>query len=544
MKSTLFLIARLLMIEQRYQAIKKSPKFTVEDPQSLRRKLGRFLQTSYIANSASFAVFSFLLITPYIFSGGSGERVSNIGFIVYIYALIISIYSSALFFNAISSMNLLEPVASLPFPGKKKAVALSWFLYSGSSFIFVVLPSTAWMSLETGTMFPIIYGSVWAILFSMLGYSIGAVINGFIIGRGKSDRAGFLSSIKSTLRVFVMLAVFAIFETGIYLPGLIPDFIPGLPYPLNRFVPVFNVPYVVFLGNSSISGILLDAASTLLYLGIFYIMMTASNTYITRKTLETGGAVSALSPDRKVRFSRDGLVRPMFMKEVRIVARKSQNVILLFIPIVFVFPTILSVLIYGSAGGVQNVGTYFAMISILVICSSFYSLIMVVSEGNGIETLFSLPISGRDIVYSKGMFGIIIFSVIIVPVTVLIMGGGGSFSPFDILVPANLILGYSFSSIFNLKRLIGRLPRESSTVNFYSFGGGFFIVFLFITTAAISILPVIVSLLTTELVFGSLNSGLYFFYLFDSIINFIALLMVIGSVGRSDPLLSGDMISQ
>lgn len=528
MKSQTLFLARMLMIEQRYQAVKRSPNFTGgKSHQATRKSLGNFIRVSYIANSTSFAVFSFLLISPYIFSGGGLERVSNIGFLVYIYALIISVYSSVLFFNSISNMNLLGPVSWLPYDGKKKAVILSWFLYSGSCSIFAVLPAVVWISMISKSIPVLAFGVLWGILVIMTGYSAGAAINTFISGRGNRDRAGMLSTIKSTMRVMLILLVFAVFEIGIYLPGLIPNFIPVIPFPLNRFIPLINIPYVVFLGNGTITGILVDSASTAIYLLAVIVLMFLSNTAAISKSLEAGKSREMFSPEKFLEYRERSPTVSLMLKDVRIVARKSQNVILLFIPVVFVFPTILSVIIYGNAGGIGSLGTYFSLISILVICSSFYSLILVVSEGSGIEALYSLPLEIKNIVSSKSIFGLIVFAAIIIPVSVLIMGWNYGISPFDILIPANLILGYSFSSIFNIRRLMIRLPKEASTVNFYSFGGGLFIAYMFATTGGMVLAPVILSAAVTAAIFGSIQSGIYFFYLLDIMLNFLALAAII-----------------
>lgn len=532
MKSNTLFLAEMLMIEQRYRAVKKSPKYDVRKEESTNRKsLRSFLRVSYIANSASFAVFSFLLISPYVLSDTGASRVTNIGFIVYIYALIISIYSSALYFNSIGSMNLLGPVSWLPYEGRKKAVIISWLMYSGSTAIFAVIPAVLWVTWITGNPAVFLFGLAWGFLFIMLGYTIGAFINSFITAKGRNERAGFLSTAKSTLRVLIILLVFAVFEVGIYLPGLIPNFIPEIAFPLNRLLPLVNIPYVVFTGNGSFAGISLNVLSTLLYLAVFLVSMLLTNSRAVDRIMERVGSTEIFRPERNKSYRKMNLTLSLLMKEVRIVARKSQNVILLFIPVIFVFPTILSVLIYGSKGGIGNLGTYFSLISILIICSSFYSLILVVSEGNGIETLHSLPLSTKDIIYSKAIFGLLVFVVIIIPVSLLIVSGNNLFSAYDILVPANLILGYSFSSVFNIRRLVLRIPRGSSTVNFYSFGGGLFIASMFVVTALVVLAPVMTSVLVTVIATGSLNSNPYTFYLIDSIFNFVALLAVVRLTG-------------
>lgn len=534
MKSPVLMLSRMLMIEQRYQAVKKSPNYADEkNREATKKSIDNFLRVSYTANSISFAVFSFLLISPYVFSGGGFDRITNIGFIVYVYALIISIYSSALFFNSISNMNLLGPVSWLPYDGKRRAVMLSWFLYSGSSSIFSVLPAVAWISWISSNPLVVVFGILWGFLVIMIGYAAGAAINTFVTGRGNRDRAGILSTLKSTMRVMLILLVFAVFEIGIYLPGLIPNFIPGIAFPLNRFLPLVNIPYVVFLGNTNIAGILTDIASTIVYILASLLLMFVANNAAIERSLEGGKSREMFSPEKYVGYRGRSITLSMILKDIRIVARKSQNVILLFIPVVFVFPTILSVLIYGNAGGIGSLGTYFSLTSILVICSSFYSLILVVSEGSGIEALYSLPLEPRDVVYSKAILGLIVFSAIIIPVSVLIMGWSYGPSPYDILIPSNLILGFSYSSIYNIRKLLRKLPKEASTVNFYSFGGGLSIAAMFVTTGGLVLAPVILSAALTAAIFGSLQSSPYIFYLLDSVLNFLALVAVVRITGRT-----------
>lgn len=536
MKSSILELATMLMVEQRYRAIKGSPKTMEEERPTVMMKMQRFLYVSFFANSSSFAVFAFLLITPYIYSPGGYLGVANIGFIVYLYALIISVYSSALFFNSLSSMGLLEPVSELPYSGKRISVMLSWFLYNGSSAVFVILPSTIWAAYVTGNAAVILFGILWVSVFMMLGYSIGASLNVYLMARGNNDRAGILSTVRSSLRVVIILLVFAFFEVGIYLPGAIPDFIAGIQFPLSLFIPLVNVPFTVFFGGLSPTGIVYDSLSTAIYILATAALMLKVNSFSIDKILERGGFHASLRADADSEYGRGGQSKLMFLKEVRIVARKSQNVVLLFIPVIFVFPTILSVLINGSPGGIKSMGTYFSLVSVLIVCSGFYSLILVVSEGNGIATLFSLPVKLKDVIYTKAALGLVVFAIIITPVTVLIMGGS-RLSPFDILVPANLVLGYTFSSVFNIRRLMLRVPRGSSTVNFYSFGGGLFIASSFFVTAVMTLSPVLLSAVLSALIFKSVFANPYFFYLADSALNFIALaavMMLTEKTGRQD----------
>ncbi len=532
MKSLILNLARMLMVEQRYRAIKASPSVSGSDMYSVNRKLGNFLFVSYSANSASFAVFAFLLITPYIFSPGGVGRVANIGFAVYIYALIISVYSSALFFNAIGTMRLMEPVAWLPYKDKAGAVFLSWFIYNGSCTVFMVLPSVVWTALSTGNAAVFAFGITWSLIVILAGYAIGAVLNIIISGRTTRDRAGILSTIKSSLRIFIILMVFAAFEVGIYMPGAVPSLIARLPFPVDLLMPLLNIPDTVFLGPHGIDGLLVDIGSTALYSAVAILGAAAANRKAIGSIIVQSGRRTNRREAGAGELTETVNSRVMFMKDARIVARKSQNVVMLFIPVIFVFPTILSVLIDGSPGGIRSIGTYFSLMSVLIVCSGFYSLIMVVSEGNGISALFSLPVSLREVVYSKSSFGLLVFSVIIVPVTLIIMSGSGRVSPFDILVPANLILGYTFTSIFNIRGLIRRLPRESSTVNFYSFGGGLFLVFNFFLTGVMALAPVLASAVLTAAIYRSLFANPYFFYLADAFFNLAALVMVLAVTGR------------
>ncbi len=526
MKPEVFNLARLLMSEQRYRAVKDSSTFSSEDTDKVKRKLVNFLTVSYLANSTSFAVFAFLLITPYIFTGGNLLSIANIGFIAYLYALIISVYSSALFFNSIKNMSLMEPVSPLPFEKADWSVFLSWFIYNGSSSIFVILPSTIWFTIVTANPAVLLFGLIWALIFIMAGYSIGALLSVFLTGRREYERAGIFNTLKSSLRILIILLVFALFEIGIYLPNMVPSFIANITFPENMMVPLLNIPYTVYLGDYTLHGIMVDAAVCASYFALTTALLLKINTSSVGRMMEGNGLQAILTPDYSTGFRSESLSRSMFLKEVRIVARKSQNVVLLFVPVIFVFPTILSVLINGSPGGIESLGTYFSLISVLIVCSGFYSLIMVVSEGNGISTLFSLPVSVRDIIYSKATFGLLVFAVIITPVTLLIMGSSSSLSPYDILVPANLILGYTYSSIYNIRKHMMKLPRESTTVNFYSFGGGLFLVITFLVTAGLVLAPVLGSTVITLLISKSLFSNPYLFYLADSFLNITSLSVV------------------
>lgn len=536
MKNTTWFLSKRLMVEQRYLAMKSSTKFQDRISRNYRNKtkaLETYINTSYIVSAVSFLFFSVFLVSPYILGPDAVKKTADMSFLLFIYSFIVSVYSSILFFNTLHSYKLIEPLKPMPMKLQENVIPLSWFAYTGSTAIFIVLPALIMFTFFFDDLLSLFFGIIWTVVTIMLGYSVGSTIFVYLSSKMDQKKSSIVNSLKGMIRILFIILIFILFEVGVYFPQSVPNIIPTMPEVLKSFVPFVNIPYIVFLNNSTVGPILIDVLSTVVYALITMIFFKKINRKLFLKVSEFGSESRIGLKDWKKKFKLHSVKISFFLKEIRILVRKSQNVILLFIPVFFVLPTILSVFLYGDNRFSNPVSTYFSLTSIVIVCASFYSLILIISEGNGIDILFSLPLRLRDIIYSKALVGLIAFSAIVTPVTFLLLLPNSNVNIIDLLIPFNLILSYLFISLFNIRRLLRKLPTGVSTVNFYSFGGNIAFVVLFVISTTLLLIPMGLSTLASFLFFKSPFTNPQIFYSLNAIMNIAALLVVVNRINQN-----------
>ena len=528
MKSPRAFIGKRIMIEQRYLAIKNSNRFTSrfrKGGEKATSYLSQSIKISYAASSVSFIIFSTILSEPYFGSAGSLRGLSNLTFLLYVYLMMISIYSSLIFFNTIKTNNLLEPLHPLPIRSGYGVLWSSWFRYTGSASIFVTIPPLILFYSKFGSIAGIAFGIVWAFIITIFGFLAGSTISVFVSSHFNERRRSFSNSIRGILRIFVVIAIFLFFETSVYLPKDIPFIIPSLSGLESYFVFFANIPYLIYGHYFFTSQYLYGILATLLYGFLVYIFYKKVGPLIYNDLNTTSAQLSPGFEKKQFHFPAYGFYRSLIMKEFRTIFRKSQNLILLFIPVFFILPTLISVLFYGDIQSIGFSSVYYSLISVVVVCSSFYSLVMIISEGSGIEVLKSLPIKTGKIIFAKNMVGIVVFMFISIPITVVFLFYSGSPLYLYFIIIFDLISAYIFSSLFNMRRLYRKIPDGSSTVNFYSFGGNIGLAILFAFTIALIMLPVGISMAGTYELFGSYAGHPVVFYSINGSLNFAGLLM-------------------
>lgn len=528
MKSPKAFIGKRIMIEQRYLAIKNSNRFNLrfrKGGEEATSYLSQSIKISYMASSVSFIIFSTILSEPYFGQEGSVRGLSNLTFLLYVYLMMISIYSSLIFFNTIKTNNLLEPLSPLPIRSGYGVLWSSWFRYTGSASIFVAIPPLILFYSKFGSISGIVFGIIWAFIITVFGFLTGSTISVFVSSHFNEKRRSFSNSIRGMLRIILVIAIFLFFETSVYLPKDIPFIIPSLSGLESYFVFFANIPYLIyghyFYASQYFYGILV----TLFYAFLIYIFYIKVGPLIYNDLNTT---ITKLSPGfekKQFHFPAYGFYRSLIMKEFRTIFRKSQNLILLFIPVFFILPTLISVLFYGDIQSIGFSSVYYSLVSVVVVCSSFYSLVMIISEGSGIEVLKSLPIKTGKIIFAKNIVGLVVFIFIAVPITVVFLFYSGSPLYLYFIIIFDLLSAYVFSSLFNMRRLYTKIPDGASTVNFYSFGGNIGLAILFAFTIMLIMLPVAISIAGTYELFGSYAGHPAVFYSINGSVNFVGLLM-------------------
>lgn len=536
MKSLIWELSSRIVSEQRYLALKDSTKFQERASTSSKqgyRYIRRLIRTSYALTSIMMFVFSYFLVIANNGVGNPLVHVQLISFIIYAYIFIFSLYSAIMFINIIRSYGLFEPLKPLPTNIGRQVLHISWFVYNGSSSLFIVIPLIYEYVAITGSYYAVPIGLIWAFSTMGLGYMIGVVLVTYVVGRHNSSRRGKLGAFSNMARLLGVIVAFVVFEVALQEPGSLPA-LPAISFhPYLIFVPLINISYTAFPVSYLYGTILTEIFVTVFYVGIIAALFLKFNSIIFGRLTQAENHTSNSHDGSGKKAIVHGFYRNTFIKDMRNIFRKPQNSILIIVPIIFVTPTLFQLFFYSSSVSFGTVSLYYALMSIVVISSSFYAIALIISEGNGISVLQSLPLKLSEIIYSKNMVGTVIFAVIVTPISILFLLKESPGIAVMLLLPANLVVVYVYTSLFNIRRLVRKLPKGATTVNFYSFGGGIALTIMFLITVTMASVPTgIATALSHEIIIGTFSYPL-FFYLATLALNLAALFIVMNVVNRS-----------
>ena len=536
MKHIMWEMSKRLVMEQRYLALKDSQKFQQRMGSSSKQG-GRYIQqlilTTYIFTSLMMGLFSTFLVDANYGVSNQLDHLQSISFIIYSYIFLFSLYSVVMFINIIRNYRLFEPLRPLPSNMGHLILPLSWFVYNGSSSLFVTIPLIAQYAFATGNYLSIPLGIVWAFIVMAMGYLSGVVIVSFLSGRNATARKGKLGTFSNITRLLGLIFVFILFEVALQEPGSLPHFPSVTSHIYLMLLPLLNVSYISFPVFSNTQILLAGLGATAVYGLVFYVLFLKFNSRIFMRISEQDALSQSQQSEIESKVIVRGFYRNSFSKDIRNIFRKPQNATMVLIPIIFVTPTLFQLFFYSSSVSFGTISIYFSLLSIVIVSSSFYSIALIISEGNGISVLQSLPVKLRDIIYSKNYVGAIIFAVIVTPIAILFLlkESPGILTLF--LLPANLVVAYVYSSLYNLRRLLKKLPRGVTTVNFYSFGGNFALFALFGITLLFTAIPTILATLITYEVTFSPFSHPESFYLSALALNLAALYIIMNIVNKT-----------
>ncbi len=536
MKSLIWELSSRIVSEQRYLALKDSTKFQERASASTRqgyRYIRRLIRTSYALTSVMMFLFSYFLVVANNGVGNQVAHVQIISFVIYAYIFIFSLYSVIMFINIIRSYGLFEPIKPLPTSIGHQVLHISWFLYNGSSSLFIVIPLISEYVFLTHSYYAIPLGLLWAFATMALGYMLGIILATYLGGRHKASKGGKLGALANIARILGVIGAFVIFEVALQEPGNLPA-LPAISFhQYFLFLPLINIPYTAFPVSYLYGSILPEIFVTLLYISAIAILFLKFNRIIFGKITNQENQSRTVLESTGKKTIVHGFYRNTFIKDMRNIFRKPQNATLIIVPIIFVTPTLFQIFFYSSSVSFGSISLYYALMSIVVVSSSFYAIALIISEGNGISVLQSLPITLSEVVYSKNIVGTVIFTVIVTPISILFLFKESPGIAVMFLLPANLVVVYVYTSLFNIRRLVKKLPRGVSTVNFYSFGGGIALTIMFLITMAMAVVPTgIATAISHEFAFGAFSHPL-FFYLSTLALNLCALFIVMNVVNRS-----------
>ncbi|AGO61028.1 hypothetical protein [Ferroplasma acidarmanus] len=514
MKNQTLFLSKLIMVEQRYLALKDTPKFQ-RSVNTINKQsyFTRNILMTYIANAILFTMI-FVLLDSVYFEEKDTAALASFGLIVFLYLFIIGIYNSIVFFNSVYSNNIMAPLKSIPIKVNVNVPFISWFIYNSSSYIFVVFPSAIFFYLLTHDYETIFLAIIYAFLVLMVSFIISSLL---FIYSGKKAKTH--TSIKNVIKILVLFlflgAFYLLIEDPSYF-GYVSSAIAALPYYVRIFAFPINLEYIVYL-NYTLPLIyrIIEILLSLLFLAIVVFIYFALREKIYNILMTSEENESSEKVYSNIKGNK--MLAAFLKKDAKSTFRKPQNLSYIFLPVLFVIPFFLGV---GIGDGFSS--SFFTLLYLVEFVSSFYAIFLLVVEGKGIEVLNSLPIKKQSIAFYKSIFGLIIFSVIAIAFTVVTIVISHKIGLIDLFELIDAITLFYIILTVNINRLLKKLPPGTSNLNYYSFGT-YPMLFIFILSILLLGISVGLALGLSFLLFYSI---LYYAYT-DLIVNIIMLLFFI-----------------
>ncbi len=458
---TLFL-SKLIMVEQRYLALKDTPKFQQSVNSSNKQSyFMRNILMSYLSNAVLFTMI-FLLLDSVYFEEKDIAALASFGLIIFLYLFIIGIYNSIVFLNSVYNNNIMAPLKSIPIKVNVNVPFASWFIYSSSSYIFVVLPSAVFFYILTGDYETIFLALLYAFLVMMLSFIISSIL--FIYSGRKAKKHTSIRNVIRILALFIFLGLFyLLLENPAYF-GYVSSAISSLPYYVRIFAFPINTEYIVFYNYQlPLLYRILELSLSFLFLGIVLLIYSKIRykIYEVLMTSEENASSEKIFSSIKTH----GMARAFLNKDIKSTFRKTQNLSYIFLPVLFVIPFFFAV---DTTSALDS--GFFSLLYLVEFVSSFYAIFLLVVEGKGIDVLNSLPVTKKEITFYKSIFGLIIFSIIAAAFVIVTAAISRRISIYDLFEFVDVVILFYVIINVNISRLLSKLPPGTSNLNYYSFG--------------------------------------------------------------------------
>jgi predicted permease len=476
-----FSLAKLIIREQRYFSLKGFARKTLRKN---GRSLGSYVRTNYIASIISFSILSIGLSGIKYLESPTGSTLTEVIVVLFFYLLLTGGYNALFFFSQIKIGNIAEYSMHLPNVRIERTLTLSFLYYYATSTAFVVIPAAVGYAIiyrdPTGFFLIMFWVAIYLILGLFLG-SIVLILSGEGIFRQKKGSRRYLST---ALKAGFAILAFLLFEAWIYDPSILPTTYFGSFSYIGSLLPVINVASTSFYVHSWY-----EAAAASFSFAIYAILALLSirgSEYFLLKFFTRPGKVSkeVTAPSGYVHTS--GIGSSLLRKDTAIVFRSPQNSIMLFFPILLSIPVIIP---FALASNFNALGLYYVMLEFPVICASFFPIIMLMAEGKGITSVFSLPLDRLRFLGSKFYLSIIIFSVASILI-IIIVGFTGREPLFSLAITEiSIVCGFVYVLIINLIRNADHINDAVTILNFDSFGGNMGLMITFARSLLLLLIP-------------------------------------------------------
>lgn len=519
-RAGLWALAKTIAIEELYQGIRGRAEFQTGSQTQGAKALRRNAIATPIAQLALFgtisAVFGFGALLELEQGAGGPAVVRGSFLLLFIFEFLIALMTTAQTMATALDLGLLEPVRTFPLTDRlvRRAASLAWLLPQGSGALALVLPAAGMVAAKTGSPGLFLMALWWGGVFLILGHLVGLLSASFLKASGSGQRKSVLGTLRRFVGILSAFLVIALWQVIFQLQEPLADLTRPLGGSVEALWPFF--PFTAFSAMAASVEGAVPAALMLLsgaYGVAFFVLYERGAARFWRVAFEPPlppGPPRRLERYRPTRLATRNPVLGLAAKDLRLIFRKPNVAVMLFIPLVLVIPFLFAPQAdQGGNGGeppqlLEELGWAIVGLQLAGIAAIGLSLsptVFLIAEGKSAWVLRALPFSTRTIIWGKTLAAAIPFACYF-PILGWLIAAEGGLDPAQTLLLLAM-LGSSAVSIalVSMRLLLRRVPQDALTFTQDTFGR-LIGMFLLVVGVAIAMLPIGVGAVVTLLGFG------------------------------------------
>jgi predicted permease len=476
-----FNLAKLIIREQRYFSLKGFARKTLKKN---GRSLGSYVRRNYIASIISFSILSVGLSGIKYLESPTGSTLTEVIVVLFFYLLLTGGYNALFFFSQIKMGKIAEYSMHLPNVRIERTMTLSFLYYYATSTAFIVIPAAFGYAIIYDDLAAFFLIMFWVAIYLVLGLFLGSIVL-LLSGEGMFKRKkGSKRYLSMALKAGFAILAFLLFEVWIYDPSLLPTtYFSSFSY-IGSLLPIINVASTSFYVHTWD-----EAAIAFFSFAIYAVLAVLSlrgSEYFLMKFFTKPGKPSKEVTAPAGFMHTSGIGSSLIRKDTAIVFRSPQNSIMLFFPILLSVPVIIP---FAIASNFSALGLYYVMLEFPVICASFFPIIMLMAEGKGITSVFSLPLDRFRFLGSKFSLSLIIFLAASISIITVIAAFGKEPLFSLVITEISIVCGFVYVLIINLIRNADHINDAVTILNFDSFGGNMGLMMTFARSLLLLLIP-------------------------------------------------------
>ena len=375
-------IVEILYRELHYRRLKNNPQIAA-DPEKFRAQLRK---TGNIKRGLALQSFVFLffglVMAGGILGAGDGEKAAVLLAAYALLPFVMALYTTTVNASYALSMGIFEPLKPLPLRTGAKYLSALLALDNVPAIVAMLPPVLAMGRYSVPS---VLVSLIWILVGAFLGHVLGLTVFAVF---GSSRVGGRFSKLRALARIVGVLLFISLFYAINYAQQYVSEH-------YEQLLPFFSRYSLAY--PFSVASVLQPLASLALAAVYFAFLVPAYLGVLGRiwRRIEEGSSVSA---PRVVVFRArtHHPVVALFLKDMRIVLRKSALLVGLLFPLFLVLPTALGTL----RGGLSPEKIEFTLLMVAWAASVGIDAVLK-TDGGDFEALLSLPVTLGEFLWSK-----------------------------------------------------------------------------------------------------------------------------------------------